>query len=539
MPGVVLHARPDNSIARIAEDDAKPRTPAGWSVPWLTRAAAGVALIDLALIALLLWPDAVGEAARQPLRIGAALLTVGLSVALLMLLRRLRDALARAEAAVGRERVLFDAVPASLSLWSSDGRLLDFNPQFRALHERPGHPLTLGMTLESLLRAAVDGGDVPAAKGREPAWLAERLRRFGTPGEPQVRQRPDGRWRRLTEIRLPDGNVLGHSVEVTEVVEQGRALDAARREAVQQRQRLEDAFDAVPAALELYDTDDRLVLSNLAMQELFPRLCDLYPSRPTWEQLVRANFELGGLAIEPSRFEGWLAERRALRRSGGPGGLTLIQGRWFRRVERTTREGGMIGARIDVTELVRRESELQRVNAELDAANAELRRLADTDALTGIANRRRFEQTLTEAWSRGGALALLMIDIDHFKRFNDHHGHPAGDACLRRVAAVLTAVLRGPSDLAARLGGEEFAVLLPGEGAAGARAAAQRCLDLLADAAIAHDDSPLGDHVSFSIGIAVRRTQDASAQALIDGADAALYDAKRAGRARYELHAAA
>jgi diguanylate cyclase (GGDEF)-like protein len=90
------------------------------------------------------------------------------------------------------------------------------------------------------------------------------------------------------------------------------------------------------------------------------------------------------------------------------------------------------------------------------------------------------------------SLTSALFDIDYFKRYNDHHGHPAGDACLRRVAALLTAALRGPDDLVARLGGEEFAVLLPGEGADGVCAMAQRCMQLMEEAAIAHGDTPLG-----------------------------------------------
>jgi diguanylate cyclase (GGDEF)-like protein len=208
-----------------------------------------------------------------------------------------------------------------------------------------------------------------------------------------------------------------------------------------------------------------------------------------------------------------------------------------RTYERRTRDGGLVGVRIDVTELMERDRELARVIAALDAANAELRGQAETDPLTGVANRRRFERELGVACA-AGQVSLLLFDIDYFKRFNDHHGHPAGDACLRRVAAVLTASLRGPGDLAARIGGEEFTVLLPGGGAEGACAVAQRCLELLAEAAIDHGDSPLGQHVTFSVGIAVGNA-GISPGSLIERADAALYEAKREGRARWQLHAPA
>lgn len=123
-----------------------------------------------------------------------------------------------------------------------------------------------------------------------------------------------------------------------------------------------------------------------------------------------------------------------------------------------------------------------------------------TDSGGSLAGTRRRCQPADEP------LALLILDIDCFKRLNDHHGHPAGDARLRRFTAVLTASLRGPTDLAARLGGEEFTVLLPGEGADGAYAVAQRCIELLAEAENAHGDAPLGPRVTFSVGMAVGRS---------------------------------
>jgi diguanylate cyclase (GGDEF)-like protein len=195
----------------------------------------------------------------------------------------------------------------------------------------------------------------------------------------------------------------------------------------------------------------------------------------------------------------------------------------------------VLGHSVDVTEVVQQGQALEALNRQLDEANAELRRQADTDALTGIANRRRFDRELDAAVAAGAPLALLVLDIDHFKRFNDHHGHPAGDACLRRVAGLLTAVGRGPGDLCARIGGEEFAMLLPGADTVGGIAAAQRSLDLLAGASISHGDSPLGPVVTLSVGIAVHTGGAIPALELLARADDALYEAKHRGRARWHL----
>ncbi|MGE8467488.1 sensor domain-containing diguanylate cyclase [Pseudomonas putida] len=180
------------------------------------------------------------------------------------------------------------------------------------------------------------------------------------------------------------------------------------------------------------------------------------------------------------------------------------------------------------------ESELRVAQQQLLDSNQKLERLAMHDALTGLANRRCFDQTLAEEHLRarrnGTPLALLMIDIDHFKRYNDTYGHPAGDACLQQVARLLSACIRRPSDLLARYGGEEMAVILPDTGSAGAAIVAQLMLDRLTSERIAHPTSPFG-HVTVSIGIAcaTEPTLD-SWPALLERADQALYIAKEAGR---------
>ncbi len=172
----------------------------------------------------------------------------------------------------------------------------------------------------------------------------------------------------------------------------------------------------------------------------------------------------------------------------------------------------------------------------LNAANAALAALAATDGLTGIANRRAFDEALDREWRRAQreqtALALLMIDVDHFKPFNDFYGHLAGDDCLRRLAATISGCLHRPGDLAARFGGEEFAVLLPTTDAPGALEIAERIHDAVAALQIGHDVTPLG-RITLSIGIASDGPERYhSAQALLHTADSALYTAKHEGRNR-------
>jgi diguanylate cyclase (GGDEF)-like protein len=178
-----------------------------------------------------------------------------------------------------------------------------------------------------------------------------------------------------------------------------------------------------------------------------------------------------------------------------------------------------------------------RVNTDAMLDNtARYERLAFTDALTGIANRRRFDETLAVEWARaargGTALTILMMDVDHFKLYNDSYGHPAGDLCLQRIANLIKENTRRSSDLCARYGGEEFVALLPGLDLAGGTRVAEALRANIAERSIEHEGSSLG-RVSLSIGVAtIVPTFDAKREALVLAADAALYEAKRAGRNR-------
>ncbi len=158
------------------------------------------------------------------------------------------------------------------------------------------------------------------------------------------------------------------------------------------------------------------------------------------------------------------------------------------------------------------------------------------DGLTGIANRRRFDAAIAQEWTRAGrgnySVALLMIDVDWFKQYNDLYGHLLGDACLQRIATLVGKCTKRPSDLACRYGGEEFAVILPMTSLDGATLLAERIRQALADEAVPHGASPIG-RVTASIGVScIRPRPGQSAQELVQSADRALYLAKNTGRDR-------
>ncbi|NOY12767.1 MAG: diguanylate cyclase [Deltaproteobacteria bacterium] len=166
-----------------------------------------------------------------------------------------------------------------------------------------------------------------------------------------------------------------------------------------------------------------------------------------------------------------------------------------------------------------------------------LEKMARVDGLTQISNRRCFDEIIEKEWQRlqrtEKPLALLLGDIDYFKKYNDHYGHQAGDDCLRQVAQALATTAMRPPDLVARYGGEEFVLLLPEVDLSGAMHVAKRALNAIAQKNIAHEKSDVSSLVSLSIGAATLvPSQQATPATLIAMADDALYQAKEAGRNR-------
>jgi len=180
-----------------------------------------------------------------------------------------------------------------------------------------------------------------------------------------------------------------------------------------------------------------------------------------------------------------------------------------------------------------------KMEAELRQAHRSVQEMALTDSLTGLGNRRKLDMVLTleirRAKRQGYPLALIMLDVDYFKRFNDQYGHSAGDDCLRLVADTIRTTLKRPADLAVRYGGEEFTVLLPDTTDVGASLIAQEIVDAIRTLTLEHREHPLGI-VTISGGIAscTPATDEVSADALIKAADGFLYTAKNNGRNRWE-----
>lgn len=188
----------------------------------------------------------------------------------------------------------------------------------------------------------------------------------------------------------------------------------------------------------------------------------------------------------------------------------------------------LIGFMFDISERKAAETELQRLNQELEL-------LSFTDGLTGISNRRMFDKRLESAWKEarvsGLPVSLIILDIDHFKHFNDIHGHVMGDECLKRVAGALLSVVRRAGDVVARFGGEEFIVLMPNTDPANAQELAAACANEIARLQIRHGGSDVSDFVTASFGVGTASAYEGSTSELfVKDVDRVLYRAKAAGR---------
>jgi diguanylate cyclase (GGDEF)-like protein/PAS domain S-box-containing protein len=210
---------------------------------------------------------------------------------------------------------------------------------------------------------------------------------------------------------------------------------------------------------------------------------------------------------------------------------------WIRDVVHVLRDEkgevvSLVGFMFDISERKKSEQRLLALQKELEA-------LSFQDGLTGVANRRRFETTLEIEWASArrsqSPLAAIILDVDYFKQYNDRYGHVQGDECLKSLARALSLAIKRPRDMIARIGGEEFVLLLPETGLDAALQLAERCKDAVAALEIPHDSSSVGEFVTTSMGVgAVQPSGGMEPMRFIEAVDKLLYKAKQAGRNRIE-----
>lgn len=246
----------------------------------------------------------------------------------------------------------------------------------------------------------------------------------------------------------------------------------------------------------------------------------------------------GALAASDERFNRFRMAASAMR-IGALVVLLWVGAMFSRRLRTELAEQSRLQDEITAANLALEEKVLQRT-AELEAANRQLQALSATDGLTGLANRRKFDQEWEQEWFRAVRqslpLAVAMIDVDQFKAYNDHYGHQSGDVCLKLVAQTLSHSVQRSGELAARYGGEEFVVILPGLDAAEAAAVMERVRDAVQALGLPHARAAVAGVVTISAGVAACVPQPGDDPArLVQAADAAMYHAKTSGRNRVEV----
>lgn len=288
------------------------------------------------------------------------------------------------------------------------------------------------------------------------------------------------------------------------------------------------ALESLADGILMVDEQDRALWANHAFRVLYglPDVDSLGARH--FDQIYAQTWERAEPTADYSKGLAVLKERQ--RFSGAPYVLALPQNRWVRIVELrgTQANGGSFFSHVDVTTSRRQQDELRQLTQHLGW-------LAVKDALTGLANRRRFDEMLESEWQAsrrsGKPLSLLMLDVDHFKQINDAHGHPFGDEVLKSFATVLTHVVQRPGSLVARYGGEEFAILLPGTDAPSAAKLAEFLRRQVAGMALGNEQTGVV-RITVSIGLASTRhcAPEAAGNRLVEMADKALYGAKGQGR---------
>ncbi|MEO6394951.1 MAG: diguanylate cyclase [Devosia sp.] len=328
-------------------------------------------------------------------------------------------------------------------------------------------------------------------------------------------------------LRDIDGTIIGIAAWTRDITGRKRL----EREVVESRNQLSYVLSELSDGIAMFDRQGTLAYRNERYASMFPRTGAIRRSGQHIRDILAAVVDSGEqVGVPTERAEEWIDKIVASLSVAGVEEVQFVDGGWLQIRTRPTSDGSSLLIVSDITKLKEAEQVML-------AMTEQLKLLASTDGLTGLTNRRAFDQALETEMSRcrrsGEGLALLLVDVDRFKAYNDHYGHQAGDKVLKVVAQCLTQSLMRPADIAARYGGEEFVAILPGTNEDGAYFVADAFRETLSGMKMPHVGGDKGV-VTASVGLAMFEPRDAGMNSteLIRRADQALYDAKAAGRDR-------
>lgn len=385
-------------------------------------------------------------------------------------------------------------------------------------------------------RDMIGKSDFDLAPPERAQELFERERKIMATGQPhtefeeQMLDR-DGVPRWYTTAKIPlhaaNGDLIGLA-GVTRDITEARQLQL---DLLDSRNALSYALTEMSDGLAMFDSEGRILLCNEQYSASFPYTSELRKPGALLRDVLAAVVRTGEqLNVPADNADGWIDQIVANLAVECEEEVNLFDGRWLQIRTRPTVEGKTLVVVTDVTRL--KQAELA-----LHSATDQLRYLVRIDGLTGLLNRRAFDDAIESEIARsaraGTPMSLLLIDVDRFKAYNDQYGHPAGDVCLKLVAEHLRLALKRPADVAARYGGEEFVAILPDTDEDGAYLVAEAFRRSLAEAKQPHRASERGI-LTASVGVATYMPDNLhrSAAEIIRTADEALYSAKAAGRDR-------